>query len=317
MQQDRRTFIGGVASAAAALALGEPAGAQAVPAKIRLLGVAVDLYALGYYALDGGFFAKAGLDAEITSLAGGSAVLSAVLGGAADVGISSVVALAAAATRGAQVSILSGSGLCTAEAPSYLLCVSKTSPLQSAKELTGKTIAVVSLNDSATVATYTFLAKNGVDRSKLHFFELPIPEMGAALQAGRVDAAVISEPALTIALDTVARSIGNPFNAIGSPVTVGAFFGTTDWVRANPSVAQRFSSAMDAAARWSNTHHDETAVILSKYSKLELSTAQTMTRCPNTGKLTVQMVQPVLDAALAANLLPRHVNASDLMAKIA
>ena len=313
---NRRAFVGTLASTIGALALREPASAQAVPAKIRLLAVPVDLYALGYYAQDGGFFAKAGLDVDIASMAGGSAVLTAVLGGSAEIGISSVVALAAAVTRGVQLTILSGSGLCTTEQPSYLLCVSKTSPVVSAKELNGKTIAVVSLSDTATVATYTFLAKNGVDRSTLHFFEMPIPVMGAALQAGRVDAALISEPALSVALNTVARSVGNPFNALGSPVTVGAFFATLEWVRANTAMAQRFVTAMDAAARWSNTHRDETAAILSKYSKLDLTTAESMVRCPNTGNLTVKMVQPVLDAALAANLLIRHVNASELMTKV-
>jgi NitT/TauT family transport system substrate-binding protein len=316
MLQGRRAFVGTLTSLVGAAAFPKRAVAQ-VSSKIRILEVAVDLYGLGYYAEDGGFFKKAGLDVDINTLAGGSAVLSAVLGGAAEIGISSVVALANAVTRGVPVTILSGSGLCTTQEPSYALCVSKTSSLASAKDLVGKTVAVVSLNDSATVATFTLLDKAGIDRSKLHIFELPFPEMGAALQAGRVDAAVISEPALNVALKTQVRSIGNPFNAIGSPVTVGAFFSTPEWIRSNPAQARKFVSAMADAARWSNTHRRETAAILAKYSKLDLSTAQSMTRCPQAEKLTVQMVQPMLDAAFTQKLLSRRVDATELMTPVA
>jgi ABC-type nitrate/sulfonate/bicarbonate transport system substrate-binding protein len=144
---------------------------------------------------------------------------------------------------------------------------------------------------------------------------MPFTEMGVALQQGRVDAAVIPEPGLTVALATGARLFAKPFDTIGSPVSIGAFFSTIDWVRKYPTQTRHFADAIYAAGRWANTHHDESAIILAKYTKMELPTIRAMVRSLSAEQLTPQMLQPMLDAAFRYNLLTRRVTADELIAK--
>jgi NitT/TauT family transport system substrate-binding protein len=74
-----------------------PATAQALQ-NLRVAATPNDTYAEAYYALDTGFFRRAGLNVELTTLNNGAAVSSAVASGAIDVGVSTPVQLANAIT---------------------------------------------------------------------------------------------------------------------------------------------------------------------------------------------------------------------------
>ncbi len=314
MGYSRSTVLRTLGAVTATAALGARAGAQE-PQKIRVIGVPTDLYAQAYFAQDAGFFAKSGLNVEVTSLGSGAQTAAAVLGGSADIGITSVVGLAAAVTRGAPLTIIAGAGLYSSDLAPYALCVAKASPLRTAKDLEGRTVGVTSLNDAAAVAMFQYLTRAGADREKVHFFEMPFTEMGVAIGLGRVDAAVIPEPGLTVALNNGARLFAKPFDAIGSPVSIGAFISTIDWVRKYPTQTRRFADAIYAAGHWANTHHDDSAVILAKYTKMELPTIRAMVRSLSAEQLTPQMLQPMLDAAFRYNLIARKVTADELIAK--
>jgi NitT/TauT family transport system substrate-binding protein len=163
-----------------ACAFPSPAETQTLPT-LRIAAVPADSFAEAYFALDMGFFKKAGLDVDVQTFANGTAATIAIASGAADVGITSPVNLAPAIERGVPFTLIAGGGLYTTGAPVVMMDVAKDSPLKTAADLGGKTIGVSGLNDIMQVTTVTWLAAHGVDPAKVRFVEVPFPQMGAAL----------------------------------------------------------------------------------------------------------------------------------------
>src|ERR1700693_2139734 len=73
--------------------------AQSPQPSVRIASSAAETYAQALYAQDLGLYQKAGLTAEVSILATGAAVSTAVVSGAIDIGISTTLNLANAITR--------------------------------------------------------------------------------------------------------------------------------------------------------------------------------------------------------------------------
>src|ERR1700676_2453062 len=84
----------------------KPARAQEI--KLRLAGVPTESYAEPLYALDGGFYAKYGLDVEVNFFTTGGAITNALAGGALDVGIADSIQVGNAFNRGVAFGFFAG-----------------------------------------------------------------------------------------------------------------------------------------------------------------------------------------------------------------
>jgi NitT/TauT family transport system substrate-binding protein len=159
-----------------------------------------------------------------------------------------------------------------------------------------------------------WLAQNGADVTKIRVVELTFAEMAPALERGTVAAAVITEPALSNALKIGnVRSLGDPYLAISQQFLLSGWFSTTTFVQKNPDLVRRFQNAIGEAGRWANQHHDESAVILAKYAKLEVSAIREMGRGVFTDQLRASDIQPELDVAAKFGIIPKPMSAADML----
>ena len=79
--------------------------------------------------------------------------------------------------------------------PNTLLIMTKPgSAIRTPADLAGKKIAVNTLRNIVELTARSALETAGVDPGSVTFVEVPFPEMAAALQSGRVDAAFTVEP---------------------------------------------------------------------------------------------------------------------------
>ncbi len=283
---------------------------------MRVGAITSDTYGEAYYADDLGFFKSAGLDVQITTMTNGTAILTAVLGGALDIGISNTVALATAVTHGFPVGFIAGGALYLSSAPTTVLCVDRSSPLRRAKDLEGKTLAVSALRDMNAAGARAWLTQNGADVTKVQFIEMAFPEMAPALRRGTVAAATIPEPQLTDAKNDV-RIFAKFFDVIGKRFMNGGWFTTPEYIKKNPEIVKRFVRTIYATAKWANAHHPQSAAILSKYSRVPLTTTLAMTRAVYSESLDPRLIQPSLDVAYRYKLLDRPVDASEIIARAA
>ena len=301
--------------AAGAAALPLPARAQTTPLHVRMGSVPADTYAGGYYALELGLFDKAGLNVEIVPFGNGAAMAAAMAGGSIDVGIGDATELANGIARGLPFVLIAGGGLYSTAAPTTTLCVAKTSTVVRAADLEGQNVAVVSLVSLMSSAVKSWLAQNGADVAKVKFVEMPFPQMPPALARGTLAAATLSEPIMSDATANDARIFGKPYDAIGKQFLISDWFSTRDWVAKNPDAAKRFVGAIYDAARWANAHHDDSAAILSKYTKIDVDRIRRMNRCMYATDLRAAQVQPVLDTAFKYKALETATSAAGMIAK--
>ena len=286
-----------------------PAAAQSRQA-IKIAVLPSDSVSLAYYAIDRDSFKRAGIDAELVPLQSGPAIAAAVASGAADFGASNVIALAVAHEKGVSFTAIAPAGVYTSRAVTVGLVVPKTSTIRSAKELEGRIVAVDSLKTLGTIATSAWMDHNGGDSKTLKYVELPFGQMGAALAAGRVDAAFLPEPALSNVLNGPGRLLAAPLDAIAPELQLGAWFSSTDYAKRHPDVIRKFVDVMAENAAWADSNKGATAAIYEKYTKIRI-TDQTP-RMLQSGRVEVAQIQPLIDAAAKYGALTRSFSAAEL-----
>lgn len=167
------------------------AGAQTGPT-VRLGTSLADSYAGPLYAADGGYFGRAGLDVAVSILANTGAIAQAAAGNALDVGVADLITVAHAHLAGVPLVCFFGCGLYLSSAPTTLALVANNSPVRTAKDLEGQTVAVVALASISSLGMREWLRQGGADLSKVRIVEMPFPDMVPAMQRGQVAAALAS-----------------------------------------------------------------------------------------------------------------------------
>lgn len=284
------------------------------PAPIRVGTLISDTAAEPLYAQDMGFFTQAGLRVELSFFPAYGSLQTALAGRSLDIGVLDALAVGVAQSRGIPFTMIASACQQSSKAPTMIMVVAKNSALKTPRDLENKTVALPTLRTATEASVRAWFAKEGIDGNKVRLIELAFSEMGAALERGTVDAATIAEPSLTAARLAGARPFGKIYDAVALQFYQNVFATTTDYVQANPDLIKRFVGAVYKTANWANAHHNETAAILTKYSKIDPATAHAMTRTEYGTSLDPKLVQPLLDVGHTFGLLPTAVAASTLIA---
>jgi len=311
---NKRTFLRALGvSAAGTIALGSRAFGQDLTA-IRIASLVSDTAGEPIYGQDSGIFTRAGFRVELSLFNNYGAIQTAVVSRAVDVGVLDSMGFAVTVSHNIPLSIIAAGAQYNTKAPTLLLCVAKNSPVRRASDLAGKTISVGTLRGSADISTRAWLERQHVDSASVRIIELPFSEMSAALDRGTVDAATIVEPALAAALKAGARPFAKIYDAVAPKYVQNVWATSDDYAQQNADVLKRFVASIYDVARWANAHHNESAAILTKYSKLDEATAREMTRTEFATSLDPKMLQPVIDTASKYGVIPKAVLASTLIA---
>jgi NitT/TauT family transport system substrate-binding protein len=125
--------------------------------------------------------------------------------------------------------------------------VVKGGSIASVAALSGKTVAVNSLNGLAQVAAEAAIDKKGGDSSKIKFVEMGFPQMVAAVQRGTVDGAVLAEPYVTQAKQASLTDL-LPVMSTSIPGVPGIVYIASDaYVKSHPAVVADFAASLNAA----------------------------------------------------------------------
>lgn len=291
-------FVRAIAFILAAALLAVPGTLRAAgPDVVNLINLPADNSGIVYYAEDLGYFKDAGLDVRISAMTSSPPIISAIAGGAGDVGNAVVGSVAAARERGINVRFIAPAGMYVSTHPTGRLVVAKDSTIRTAADLNGKTIAVSGLADLTYYGVRAWLDQSGANLASVKFVELPFPAMGPAVAQHRVDAAMVVEPFYTVAKNDV-KSLATPNDVIASRFMATGWIATDAWIASHRDVAARFAAVIRKTALWANAHHRESAQILLRYTKLAPEVAATMTRVDYALTLDPDLLQPPIDAAV-------------------
>ncbi|HEY5349394.1 MAG TPA: ABC transporter substrate-binding protein [Candidatus Lustribacter sp.] len=281
---------------------------------VRLGLLSSDNSANAYYAQEMGYFKSAGLDVQITTLQGGPVAAQAVASGALDIGTGNVATIAAARIRGIGLKFIAPASVSNPSTMTDVIAVAKDSPFKTAADLNAKTFGINAIKALPQVSVMSWMDKHGGDSKTVKFVELAFSQMGSALAAHRIDAALEVEPFVTNDKG-VERVLGPALDGLGPHVMILGFFASDAWLAEHPDTAAKFVSALRQASEWANGHRRETGAILARYTKMEPGVIAEMARAEYGIALDPAVISPVIDGAVRYGIIDKHVPAADLLWK--
>jgi NitT/TauT family transport system substrate-binding protein len=231
-----------------------------------------------YLGIRKGYFRAERLDVKPQIAQTGAATIAAVVSGKNQFGYTTTTSHAQAAAKGLGLrAVAAAAWAATRPQDSFAgLMVKADGPIRDPHQLAGKTIAVNGLNNVNQVTIDAALRRRGIDTSHISYLEVPLPNMAAALKAGRVDAADVVEPFLTIGTKNGERSLLDNYREAAPGLMIGTYFTTGQFVRKYPDVTRRFARAMNRSVAYAASHPEEARAALLTYTQIKPAIAKTM-----------------------------------------
>lgn len=269
-----------------------------------------------FTALHQGYFKEEGLELRLTPLQGGAVILPAIAGGSLDIGFTNVVSLILAKDQGFDFVLIAGAVHIGEKANAIL--VKKDSGINSFRDLNGKKVAVNALNGVAWMYAREAVAKDGGDASSLNWFELPFPQMGAALLKGQVEAVSTPEPFITILQEEpMVKVLGYDMYSTNPGGVLAVFAATKRWVDKNEEKTGRFARALARGVEHINKNPKETRKIISQYANLSSGLAQRMRLALWKGQVTMSELDKNVELMVRHGLLKSKPDLKGLLYKTA
>ncbi|NEB01028.1 ABC transporter substrate-binding protein [Streptomyces sp. SID13726] len=252
-------------------------GGKTTEVKVGIVPI-VDVAPL-YLGQRKGFFSSRGIDLKMVSAQGGAAIVPGVVSGQFQFGFSNPTSLMIAQTKGIAVKSVINACTTTGNTTTDVtgVMVAKDSPVKSAKELAGHSVAVNTLQNIGDTVVREAVRKDGGDPTKVKFVEIPFEQMPAALAAGQVDAAWMGEPAQTIARAQGARSVTAPFAETDPKLTLATYFTSARLAQQDPDLVKRFKEAVGESLAYASAHQDEARQAATAYTKIDAPTLKKLT----------------------------------------
>jgi NitT/TauT family transport system substrate-binding protein len=262
-----------------------------------------------FLGIEQGFFADQNIQIQTDTAAGGAEIVPGVESGQWDFGFSNILSMMVASNAGIGIQVVSNGNNSTGVAGEDFgsLLVPVDSPVQSASELEGMTVAINTLNAIADIVVRASVLADGGDPDLITFVALPFPEMPAALESGDVDAAFAVEPFQTaIRANGIGRSIASSWVDAAPNLTVAVYFTSQRMMDDNPDLVRRFVAAMEQSLAYANDNPDAVRAVIPSYTPISAELAAELTLPawpPQINRASADtLAQRALDAGLLAEL---------------
>jgi NitT/TauT family transport system substrate-binding protein len=266
-----------------------------------------------YLGKQQGFFSNRNIDLTLTQAQGGAAIVPAVVSGQFQFGFSNVISLLLAQKNGLPVKVVSNGVASTGVEGADFggVVVNGDSPIKTAKDLVGKTVAANTLNNIVDTTVRESVRKAGGDPKAVKFVEMPFPDMPAALKGNKVDAIFVVEPFLAAAKAQGGRVVASSYVDAAKDLVVALYFTSTDLTTRNPDLVNRFKAAMAESLAYADAHPDEVRTVLSTYTQIKADQAKALTLPKWPAEINKTAVQALADLAVKDGLLtaPPDLNA--------
>ena len=211
-----------------------------------------------------GEYDKAGVNVELVDFKGGSQSLTAVIGGSADVvsGYFDHCVNLAAKNQALQAFVVYD------RYPGLALVVSpkETTNIKSVTDLAGKAVGVSAPGSSTDFFLKYLLSKNGVDPNSVGVVGVGLGATAvAAMEQGKVQAAVLLDPAVTVLQNrnkdlkilSDTRTQHDTLEVFGGEYPGGALYTKASWIEAHPKETQALATAIVNTLKWIHSHTPE------------------------------------------------------------
>lgn len=252
------------------------AGPAAQQTTVRLGYIPLVIFAPVYVGVERGYFAQEGVDVELTQINATNEAVVQLAAGNFDVALAGGNAgVFNAIARGLKFKVVAPMHQ---ERPPVatplVISARRAGEINSVADLKGGTIGINANGAAIEYWVAQALARDGLKISDVQLKAMPFPSMPAALENGALDAAVITEPLVTINKDKGLLAILSDDFIDGFTATY--VFMNQPWMEQNPQAAHGFLKAYLRAVRdlQGNYMTPEVAGIVEKYTKVPAAVIQ-------------------------------------------
>ena len=218
-------------------------------------------------AEDEGIFERNGIDMTLTTVQN-LATLPGAMGRQFDFGSSTIPDVIKANQQGIEITLTSGVSIEESDNVTIGLLARKGSGIETAKDLEGKKVAVVTLGGNIHTATLFWLQNEGVDTEKIDFIEVPPPNHLDQMKSGDVDAVETLEPFRGAVLATGATQLVDPILEVIDPGATLSWMSARSFADENPDTVAAVRKSLDEGMQFIEDDEPRAREILAKYSGL-------------------------------------------------
>jgi NitT/TauT family transport system substrate-binding protein len=197
--------------------------------------------------------------------------------------------------------------------------VRKDLPIQSLKDLRGRTFAIPSKYSNQYLVITKLMVDQGVNPEDIKFVELPPPDMPGALAAKAIDAYFVGEPhAAKAELDGSGKVLYHAKDIW--PHFISCVLVVTDkLIKERPEVVRDLVRGIAESGEWAETHRLEAAKVVSPYFRQDEKVVRyVLTQPPD--RVSYRMLTPtdeelqrIHDMAIKAGILQKPIAMKDLV----
>ncbi|HEU4513681.1 MAG TPA: ABC transporter substrate-binding protein [Nocardioidaceae bacterium] len=268
-----------------------------------------------YLGDEQGFFEERGIDLTLEAGQGGAAIVPGVMSGQFQFGFSNVTSLMLARGEGLPLKIVApGNSSTGKEGEDFsAVVVAGDSDIQSAKDLSGKTVAVNTLNNIGDTTVRESIRKDGGNPDDVQFVELAFPDMPAAVASGNVDAAWVVEPFVAISEDQGHRVVAWNLVDTAPELMIAGYFTSEELIDSDPELVESFVDAITESLEYAEAHPDEARAIVQTYTEIddELIEKVTLPKWPT--EVNEESTQKLADLAEQDGLVKEPVDVAALL----
>lgn len=313
MGPSRRSRASFLATAATA-ALARPLRAQAQAlTTINLGATPSDDMTPIVYGQKSGIFQKYGFDVQITRMTSGAAGIAGLLSETFTFAKGSITTVLSAHEKEVPLAIVAEAVVNDPSAVYAGFLVSKDSPIQSGKDFANQLVAVAAIGDIGSTALMDWVDSRGGNAKAIKFVEVPFTAAAAALDAGRVASAELSNPNLAVALASGKFRLLHVMDAIGSRYLEIGWIVTRDFSSKNPELVRAFSRAYGESVRYTSTHHAQTIPLMTAFTGIAPEIYANMPRALAWPMVVPAQIQPVIDVSAKYGLIQRSYAATEII----
>jgi sulfonate transport system substrate-binding protein len=228
--------------------------------KIMVGGLSKQIYLPNMLTQQLGYFKQEGLAVTLIDEASGQSSENEVLAGQVDAGSGSynhTIELQAAGKQMEAVVLLN-----VAPGEAEIVSAKAASQIHSVSDLKGKNLGVTELGSGTQTLTTALLHKAGITPNQVHFVPVGAGDTFiAALQQGKIDAGMTTEPTISRILATGAgkvlvdlRTPQSTQAALGGPYPFICLFMNNTYVSNHKDVVQKLVNAYVKTLQWMHTH---------------------------------------------------------------
>src|ERR1700722_6689726 len=225
-----------------------PSSGAALSASTIKVGTAPTLSGLSFYAAaEDGAFTKNHLSAAPQLMTSGAEAIPLLLNGQIQFTVADAAAAIKAISQGVPLEIVAQGPIVSPDPQKDNAGLLVGPGVTSVRDLTGKTVAVNALDSFSELAAEKSIDLAGGDSSKVKFVEVPIPQMPAAVKAGTVAGAAISEPFLSAGKAAGLKDLMPILYRVFPNPPMVVYLASTAYASSHPQVIKQFADAITAA----------------------------------------------------------------------